>query len=100
MPTETASVAQLKAGLSSYLAKARNGITIEVTSHRKVIAQVTGAANERMAGLPATLAPLVLAGRLTPGNGTALLNGLPPPVRLAAGSPDVSEMVLQDRGAR
>ena len=100
MKHETVSVAQLKSGLSAYLAKARAGTTLTITSHRKVIAHLAGVATAPPQGVPDELAQLVADGKLTPGNGILLTLDLPPPLRLSTDSPSVSEMVLQDRGAR
>ena len=100
MKHETVSVAQLKSGLSAYLAKARAGTTLTITSHRKVIARMVGAAPAPTQGVPDELAQLVADGKLTPGNGILLTLDLPPPVKLSTDGLSVSEMVLQDRGAR
>ena len=100
MKIETASVAQLKSGLSAYLAKVRSGTTIAITSHRKVIARVVGVAPELSLGLPPELAQMVADGKLTPGNGTPLTLDLPAPVQLSGDGPSVSETALQDRGPR
>ena len=100
MKHETVSVARLKSGLSAYLAKARTGTTLTITSHRKAIARMAGVATAPSQGVPDELAQLVADGKLTPGNGILLTLDLPPPVRLSADGPSVSEMVLQDRGAR
>jgi antitoxin (DNA-binding transcriptional repressor) of toxin-antitoxin stability system len=94
MKTETASVAQLKSALSKYLAKARAGQIIEVTSHRKVVARVTGIPDT----LPDGLARMVAHGRLTPGNGMPLQFG--PLIKLSDGGPLPSEIILEDRGPR
>ncbi len=100
MKTETVSVAQLKSNLSAYLAKARAGTTIAITSHRKEIARVVGVIPTPSHGLPPALAQLVADGRLTPGNGTPLTLDLPPPLQLSSAGLNVSEMTLQDRGPR
>lgn len=100
MKHETVSVAQFKSGMSAYLAKARAGTTLAITSHRKVIARVIGVASEPPEGLPHELAQLVADGKLTPGNGIPLTLDLPAPIRLSTDGLTVSEMVLQDRGAR
>ncbi len=100
MKIETASVAQLKSGLSAYLAKARSGTTIAITSHRKEIARVVGVATASPHGMPPGLAQLVADGKLAPGNGTPLTLDLPPPLQLSNSGTSVSEMALQDRGPR
>lgn len=98
MKMETVSVAQLKSGLSAYLAKVRTGTTLAITSHRKEIARVVGVAGMPPHGLPQGLTHLVADGKLTPGNGTPLTLDLPPPLQLSNTGPSVSEMALQDRG--
>lgn len=101
MKIETVSVAQLKSGLSAYLAKVRTGTTtLAITSHRKEIARVVGVADMRPLDLPQGLAQLVADGKLKPGNGTPLTLDLPPPLQLSNSGPSVSEMALQDRGPR
>lgn len=84
-------VRDLKAQLSSVLARARKGEVIEVTSHRKPIARIVGipepAANS-LAGLA--------------GEGLISWNGGKPTVpktrhKLSGGTKSVSEMILEDR---
>ena len=99
MRYQKASVAQLKAGLSHYLEQARAGYTIEVTSHRRVVARVVGIPDLTNSGLPAELADMVAQGMLTPGDGKPVLRGLPKPLKLSAG-PSVAELVIEGRGAR
>jgi len=94
MAIETTSVAKLKAHLSRYLAKAQAGQTIEVTSHHKPVARITGIPAQGERGL----ARLVAEGRLTPGDGQPLQ--LAPPIRLSPDAPLVSEIVLEGRGPR
>lgn len=100
MKQEIASVAQLKANLSAYLAKARAGTIIEVTAHRKVIALVVGAGSNESTGLPPGLARMAGEGKLRPGNGMPLTLGLPAAVSLAGAGPTLSDLVLQERGLR
>lgn len=94
MPTETTSVANLKARLSQYLAKARAGQTIEITAHRKPVARITGIPDPA----PDGLSRLVAEGRVTRGDGRPL--ELRPAVRLSSGVPMPSEIVLEQRGER
>lgn len=98
MKSEIVSVAQLKSGLSKYLAKARSGQTIEVTSHRKVIARVVGVSEPVIRSLPGGLAQMAADGKLAPGNGQRL--SFAAPIRLADGGQPLSELVLEDRGPR
>lgn len=81
---------EFKAGLSRYMAQARAGEVIEVTSHDKPIA--------RIVGIPATEQPGVA--RLL-AQGAAQWSGgkpaLQPAVKLSVGGKAVSEMVLEDR---
>ena len=100
MTIESVAVAQLKSNLSAYLAKARAGTTIAITSHRKEVARMVGVVAALPHGLPAALDRLVAAGKLTPGNGTPLTLDLPPPLQLSTAGLSVSEMALQDRGPR
>ena len=82
---------QLKAGLSRYVARARAGEVIEVTSHDKPVA--------RIVGIPAT-EPLGVA-RLIARGAAQWRGGKPAPqpaVRLLAGGKALSEMVREDRG--
>lgn len=94
MSTETVSVAELKAHLSAYLTKARAGRAIQVTSHRRPVACITGVPEQA----PAGLARLIARGQVTPGDGQPLR--LKPPIRLSADGPLVSDLVLEDRGPR
>ena len=84
-------IREFKARLSHYLAKAAHG-AIEVTSHRKVVARVTGVPPEAGEGLARLIA-----------SGAVSWNGGKPAgaaIRLSKRGRSVSEMVLQDRGAR
>lgn len=84
------SIRELKAHLSSYLAQAREGMALEITSHRKVVARVTG--------VPESASPVV--GALI-ASGTAQWGGGKPAgahIALTPGGQPVSRMVLDDRG--
>jgi prevent-host-death family protein len=73
------SIREFKAHLSRYLAEARAGRTVEITSHRKVVARVTGVPNGAAAGA----ARLVATGSATWESG---------------GKPRGDEITLQDTG--
>jgi prevent-host-death family protein len=84
------SIRDLKAHLSRYLAQARQGTTLEITSHRRVVARVTGVPES---GTPA-LAALIA-------RGAAQWDGLKPQgarIALTPGGTPVSRLVLEDRG--
>ncbi len=82
---------QLKIGLSRYVAQARAGTVIEITSHDKPVA--------RIVGIPATeqigVARLLTSGAATWGGGKpALLD----PVMLSGQGKPLSATVIEDRG--
>lgn len=84
------SIRELKAHLSHYLAQARLGTALEITSHRRVIARVTGIPESDMPALDALIA-----------QGAAHWNGNKPQgahIVLSKGGPPVSRIVLEDRG--
>jgi prevent-host-death family protein len=84
------SIRELKAHLSRYLAQARQGTTLEITSHRRVVARVTGVPES---GTPA-LGELVA-------RGAAQWDGHKPRgahIVLSKGGIQVSRIVLEDRG--
>ena len=84
-------VNQLKAGLSRYLSQARAGQVIEVPTHNKPIARLTG-----IAAPPADGLALLLAN-----GGAQWAGGKPAPapaVALPGGGRSVGAMVLEDRG--
>ncbi len=83
-------VRELKGKLSSWLARARDGETLEITSHRKVIARIQGVPEIPSGGIAALLA-----------SDAAQWQGGKPAgakIRLAAGGHQISEIVLQERG--
>jgi prevent-host-death family protein len=90
MNTLRLQVRDFKARLSHYLRRARAGQTIEITSHRKVIARVTGVPSTQSEGI----ARLVASGAAQWGGGKP--RGAE--IRLTDVGPQVSDMVLQDRG--
>jgi len=84
------SVREFKARLSHYLSEARAGRTVEVSSHRKVIARVTGVPDDSDSG-PQRLVAL----------GAATWEGGKPEgdeIRLQAGGRETSEIVMDQRG--
>ncbi len=90
MPPLRLQVRDFKARLSHYLRRARAGQTIEITSHRKVIARVTGVPSTESEGI----ARLVASGAAQWGGGKP--RGAE--IRLTDVGARVSDMVLQDRG--
>ena len=84
------SVREFKANLSRYLSEARAGRTVEVSSHRKVIARVSGVPDDSDSGAQRLVAL-----------GAARWEGGKPEgdeIRLEEGGRDVSEMVMDQRG--
>lgn len=84
------SIRELEAHLSQYLSQAQAGQSFEITSHRKVVARITG--------VPATpgngLTRLLANGAATWAGGKPAGAGL----RLSAKGTPVSRMVMEDRG--
>jgi prevent-host-death family protein len=82
---------ELKAGLSRYVAQARAGEVIEVTSHDRPVARLTGIASADAPGIARLLA-----------RGAAQWRGgrpaLAPAVPLGSDGKSVAEIVLEDRG--
>ncbi|MEP7058971.1 MAG: type II toxin-antitoxin system prevent-host-death family antitoxin [Caldimonas sp.] len=81
----------LKAGLSRYIAQAREGQAIEVTSHDKPVALIVGIPSASPSGVKRLLASGAAqwsGGKPTP----------KPAIKLGASGKAVSEMVLEDRG--
>ncbi|MGH8700659.1 MAG: type II toxin-antitoxin system Phd/YefM family antitoxin [Burkholderiales bacterium] len=89
MQTLRLQIREFKARLSHYLGRARAGQAIEITSHRKVIARVTGVPPTETEGI----ARLVASGAAQWGGGKP--SGAE--IRLTNSGPRVSELVLQDR---
>ena len=82
---------ELKARLSSYVARAHAGEVIEVTSHDKPVVRIVGVPRSDQPGI----ARLLATGRATWGGGK------PAPgiaLKLAGGASTLSEIVLEDRG--
>ena len=88
------SVRDLKTHLSAWLGRVQAGEVVEVTSHRKAIARITGVKTQEQA----STSPLqkALIARLIGWSGQKLT--LPPPVRLRRNGKRLSEIVLDDRG--
>lgn len=84
------SVREFKANLSRFLAEARAGRTLEITSHRKVVARVVGVPDDAEDGL----ARMVAAGEATWAGGKPGGER----IRLSSGGTSVSELVIEDRG--
>lgn len=82
---------ELKSQLSRVLAAARDGETIEVTSHRRPVARIIGIPAQEDDGLRRLMAD----GALTWRGGKPRLTA---PTTLVAGGTPVSGMVLEDRG--
>lgn len=84
-------IRQFKARLSHYLAQAGAGHgVIEITSHRKVVARVTGVPSEAGEGIRRLIAAGAVSWRGGKPSGAA--------IRLAKQGRGVSELVLDDRG--
>jgi len=88
------SVRKLKTHLSEWLARAQSGEVVEVTSHRKPIARITGVS----APDPSTIHPLQAAMDAGVVSWSGQKPAFPPPIRLSGAGKCVSEMVLEDRG--
>jgi prevent-host-death family protein len=84
-------IRELKATLSRVLSLAQGGEVIEVTSHRKPIARITGVPDSADTGLQA----LIASGAVTWAGGRPTFK--PVPLR-ASEAKSVSDMVLEDRG--
>ncbi len=82
---------ELKIGLSRYVARAREGEVIEVTSHDKPVARIVGIPPADQAGI----AKLLSSGAAQWGGGKPALL---PALWLEAGGKSLSEIVLEDRG--
>ena len=88
------SMRELKTHLSEWLSRVQAGEVVEVTSHRKPIAQIT-AVNpaEPMSTNP--LQKAIGAGLIS---WSGQKPNLPPPVKLNDGGPLMSDIVIEDRG--
>lgn len=92
--TSQVSVRELKTHLSEWLARARAGEVVEVTSHRKPIARITAV---KPAEAPPTdpLQKAIDAGLIS-WNGQK--PDLPPAVKLRGTGKLLSDIVIEDRG--
>ena len=82
---------QLKSGLSRYVAMARAGEVIEITSHDKPVARLVGVPPDSPAGISRLLA----SGAATWKGGKPVFQA---PLALSPGGKTMSEIVLEDRG--
>lgn len=81
----------LKAGLSRYVAQARAGQVIEVTSHDKPVVRIVGIPSSDQSGVNRLLA----SGAAQWGGGKPAFHA---PVKLRIGGKTLSEMISEDRG--
>lgn len=84
-------IRELKATLSRVLSLAQGGEIIEVTSHRKPIARITGVPDSADTGLQA----LIGSGAVSWAGGRPTFKPLP---LRASKAKAVSDMILEDRG--
>jgi len=84
------SMQEFKSHLAQYVRETQSGKTLELTSHRKVVARVIGVPQAESAGVSRLLAAGVATWQGGKPKGAAL--------ELQAGAKPVSEMVLEDRG--
>ncbi|WP_255090295.1 MULTISPECIES: type II toxin-antitoxin system Phd/YefM family antitoxin [unclassified Synechococcus] len=87
------SVRDLKTHLSEWLARAQAGEVVEVTSHRRPIARITGLRTAEQSSTH-RLQATIDAGIVSWSGQKPVF---PPPVRLSAEGKVVSEIVLEDR---
>jgi len=81
---------EFKSHMSKYVGKARSGEVIELTSHRKVVAHITGVPTSDKKGISQLLA-----------SGVAQWQGGKPSganINLSLRGQAVSDMVIEDRG--
>ena len=82
---------ELKAGLSGYIAQARAGEVIEVTSHDKSVARIVGIPSAGSSGVTRLLAVGAAQWR---GGKPALRSA----IKLASSGKSLAQRVLEDRG--
>jgi antitoxin (DNA-binding transcriptional repressor) of toxin-antitoxin stability system len=84
------STQELKANLAMYVSQAQSGELIELTSHRRVVAHLTG--------VPSTSDPAI--SRLLAAGAASWKGGKPKGanLRLQPGGKSLSAMVIEDRG--
>jgi prevent-host-death family protein len=94
IPTSQVSVRELKAHLSQWLARAQAGELVEITSHRRAIARISGLKPP----VPAAAHPLQAAidAGLVSWNGNKPV--IPTPIVLKGSGKLISAIVLEDRG--
>ena len=88
------SVRDLKTHLSEWLGRVQAGEVVEVTSHRKPIARITGVKNQDPA--PANPLQKAIDAGIVSWNGEKPI--FAPPVQLNDGGPLMSDIVIDDRG--
>jgi prevent-host-death family protein len=88
------SVRDLKTHLSEWLARAQAGEVVEVTSHRKPIARITGLKQPNQD--PSNPLQAAIDAGIVSWNGQKPV--LPPPVKLRGQGKLMSEIVIEDRG--
>jgi prevent-host-death family protein len=91
--TTQVAVRDLKTHLSQWLARARAGEVVEITSHRRPIARLTGYPQAEDAS-PSPLQQAIDSG-IVSWNGRK--PEFPPPVRLSGEGPSMSDLVLEGR---
>jgi prevent-host-death family protein len=84
-------VRELRQNLSVYLDRVKAGETLEVTEHGHPVAQL----RPRTADVLSPLDRLIAEGRATPAKGDP--SALGPPPRLPAGTPSLTDILLQIR---
>ncbi|MEQ1438916.1 type II toxin-antitoxin system prevent-host-death family antitoxin [Fontimonas sp. SYSU GA230001] len=95
MDAKQVPIHELKARLSHYLAEARRGRPVEITSHRRVVARLVGVPEATGTGsLDEAVARLIAEGKATWSGGKPKGAAL----RLSPGGPSLSDIVIEDRG--
>ena len=84
------SIHEFKSHLAKYVAEAQSGNTVELTSHRKVVARITGVPKSGSEGIDRLLAAGAATWRGGKPKGAKLT--------LSEGGKSISAMVLEDRG--
>lgn len=84
------SIHEFKSHLAKYVAQAQSGSVIELTSHRKVVARITGVPQHGPEGIYKLLAAGAATWRGGKPKGAALT--------LSEGGKSISAMVIEDRG--
>lgn len=86
-------VRELRQNLSVYLDRVKQGEALEVTEHGRVVAVL-----RPVGPIASRLDVLIAQGLVSPAHGT--IRDLPPPRRLPAGAPLVSQLLEVDRTDR